>query len=272
MSYASIMVGMDPGPHASGRAGLAAQLARRFDARLIGVAAWGPDYPRGFGETSVPAWYGVEEIRLAALNELRQAEEVFRLAAAPAERVEWRSEIVESVSFLESQSRAADLVVVGRQGERDHPSPLEAVSPGAALMALGRPVLVVPPGVDRLLASRIVVAWKNTLQSRRAISDAMPLLKRADLVEVLQITDDANQAELDDVVAYLGLHGINATGTIRIPNSAGTAAGILNTAEFSGADLIVSGAFGYSRIRQWFFGGVTRNLLDHSPVCCLMSH
>lgn len=272
MSYASIMVGMDPGPHASKRAALAAHLARGFDARLIGVAAWGPDYPHRFGETSVPPGYGVEEIRLAALDELRQAEEVFRLAATPAERFEWRSEIVEPVSFLESQSRVADLVVVGRRGEQDLPRLLQAVSPGAALMALGRPVLVVPPGMDRLLASRVLIAWKNTLQSRRAISDAMPLLKRADQVEVLRVTNDTDRTELDDVVAYLGLHGINATGAIRAPDSAGVAATILSATESLGADLIVSGAFGYSRLREWFFGGVTRDLLDRSPVCCLMAH
>ena len=272
MSYASIIVAVDPGEQASTRVGLAAHLARRLEARLVGVAAWGPDYPLGFGETSVPAGYGVEEIRQTALDELRQAEEVFRLAARPAERIEWRSELRDSITFLEEQSRAADLVVVGRRGKKDLPHLMAAIGPGDALMALGRPVLVVPRGVERLSASRVVVAWKNTLQGRRAISDAMPLLKLAEEVQVVQITDDGNRTELDDVVTYLGLHGVKAVGVLKVSDGAGTADTLLNAAEAFGADLIVSGAFGYSRLREWLFGGVTRNLLDHSPICCLMSH
>ena len=272
MSYASIIVSVDPREHASTRVGLAAHLARTLNARLIGVAAWQPDYPRGFGETSVPSGYGVEEIRQTALDELRQAEEVFRLAAVAAERTEWRSELAETVTYLEAQSRAADLVVVGRNGKNDHPHLMRAVDPGDALMALGRPVLVVPRGVERLSASRVVVAWKNTLQSRRAISDAMPFLKLAEAVQVVQVTDDGDRTELDDVVPYLGLHGVKAVGVLKVPNRGGTAETLLDAAETFKADLIVSGAFGYTRLREWFFGGVTRNLLDRSPVCCLMSH
>ncbi|MCJ2139342.1 universal stress protein [Methylobacterium sp. E-066] len=272
MSYASIIVAVDPGARAAPRIGLAAHLARRLDARLIGVAAWGPDYPRGFGETSVPTGYGIEDLRQKAFDELRQAEEVFRLAARPTERIEWRSELRETLTFLAEQSRAADLVVVGRQGKNDGPHLAAAVGPGDALMAVGRPVLVVPHGVERLSATRAVVAWKNTPQSRRAISDAMPFLKLADEVQVVQVAKDGDRTELDDVVAYLGLHGVKAVGVLKVPNGGGTAETLLDAAEGFKADLIVGGAFGYSRLREWFFGGVTRNLLDHSPVCCLMSH
>ena len=145
MSYASIIVAVDPGKRAASRITMAAHLARRFDARLIGVAAWGPDYPRGYGETSVPAGYGVEDIRQKALAELVHAERAFRDVAKPAERIEWRSQLREPVGFLVEQSRAADLVVVGRRGENDRPHLVGAVGPGDALMATGRPVLVVPP-------------------------------------------------------------------------------------------------------------------------------
>ncbi len=272
MSYASIIVAVDPGEQAVPRVTLAAHLARKLDARLIGVAAWQPDYPRGFGETAVPTGYGVEEIRQKALDELKAAAEAFRLAAEPAERTEWRSELMESVTYLAEQSRVADLVVVGRQGANDRPQLAAAVAPGDALMAVGRPVLVVPRGVERLSASRVVVAWKNTMQSRRAISDGMPFLKLAEAVQVVQVADDGDRVELDDVVAYLGLHGVKAAGILKAPNGGGTAEALLDAAEGFGADLIVSGAFGYSRLREWFFGGVTRNLLDHSLVCCLMSH
>ena len=130
MSYASIIVAVDPGKRAASRITMAAHLARRFDARLIGVAAWGPDYPRGYGETSVPAGYGVEDIRQKALAELVHAERAFRDVAKPAERIEWRSQLREPVGFLVEQSRAADLVVVGRRGENDRPHLVGAVGPG----------------------------------------------------------------------------------------------------------------------------------------------
>ena len=65
---------------------------------------------------------------------------------------------------------------------------------------------------------------------------------------------------------------MKAAGVLKASNKGGTAETLLNAAESFGADLIVSGAFGYSRLREWFFGGVTGNLLDHSPICSLMSH
>jgi nucleotide-binding universal stress UspA family protein len=139
-------------------------------------------------------------------------------------------------------------------------------------MVVGRPILIVPHGVERLLATSVVVAWKNTPQSRRAISDAMPFLTLAEQVQVVQVAGDGDRTDLDDVVAYLGLHGVKAVGVLKVPNAGGTAETLLDAAEGFKADLIVGGAFGYSRLREWFFGGVTRNLLDHSPVCCLMSH
>lgn len=272
MSYASIIVAVDPGEQSSSRIGLAANLAWKLDARLIGVSAWGPDYPRGFGETSIPTGYGIEEIRQKALAELKGAEDVFRLAATAAEHVEWRSELQETVTFLAEQSRGADLIVVGRRGENDRPHLVAAVAPGDALMSIGRPVLVVPPGVGEMSAARVVVAWKNTLQCRRAISDAMPLLRLAQGVKVVQVSHDIDRTELDDVVAYLALHGVSATGVVKVTDVADAADALLKAAEVFEADLIVSGAFGYSRLREWFFGGVTRNLLDRSPICCLMSH
>ncbi|WP_244030726.1 universal stress protein [Methylobacterium sp. E-016] len=272
MSYASIIVAVDPGERTAPRIGVAAHLAQRLDARLIGVAAWAPDYPRGFGETSVPTGYGIEDLRQKAFGELHRAEETFRLAARPAGRIEWRSELRETLTFLAEQSRAADLVVVGRQGKNDLPHHAAAVGPGDALMTVGRPILVVPHGVERLSATRVVVAWKDTPQGRRAISDAMPFLTLAEQVQVVQVAEGTDRTELEDVVAYLGLHGVKAVGVLKAPKAGGTAETLLDAAEMFGADLIVSGAFGYSRLREWFFGGVTRTLLDHSPVCCLMSH
>jgi nucleotide-binding universal stress UspA family protein len=273
MSYASIMVAVDDGLHAPARVRLASDLALRLGARLIGTAACRPDYPQGYGETAVPMGMVIEEIRQAALNGLAGAEQVFQHAACLNDRVEWRSDLEPPVRFLEQQARAADLIVVGRYADDEGVTPGMAVEIGDVLMGLGRPVLTVPPGTEHLAAERIVVGWKNTPQTRRALSDAMPILRRAEAVQVMRIADDVeNRSEIEDVVRYLSLHEVNARA-LQAKRSGWTVADDLRTgASAFGADLIVTGAYGYSRLREWFFGGVTRDLLKNASICCLMSH
>jgi nucleotide-binding universal stress UspA family protein len=272
MSYASILVAVDSGLHAPARVRLAAEVAHRFSARLVGAAACLPDYPQGYGETAVPMGMVIEEIRQAALDRLAGAEQVFRQASRLNDRIEWRSDLAYPARFLEEQSRAADLVVVGRRGDDEGPDHGMTAGLGDALMGTGRPVLVVPPGIEQVAAQRIVVGWKNTLQTRRAMSDAMPFLRRAEAVQVLRVTDGEDRSEVEDVVRHLALHDVNAT-SLQTEAGGWTVADTLrtNVAEF-GADLIVTGAYGYSRLREWFFGGVTRDLLSKTSVCCLMSH
>lgn len=272
MAFASIMVAMDPGPSSSHRARLAARLADRVGARLTGISARMPDYFPGAAGMVVPSGFTIEDRRDAVLDELASTEKIFREAAVTRDRVEWRSEMRDPAAFLEEQSRAADLVVVGRNhGSEllDFRMPFDA---GIALMSLGRPCVVVPPGIDRMTGSRIVVAWKNASQARRAISDAMPLLRLADEVQVLAISEGDDRKEIVDVAHYLGLHGVKASALRRGPSGDSVAASIQDAARAFGADLIVSGAYGHNRVREWVFGGVTRELLDHSPICCLMSH
>ena len=272
MTYASIMVELDLGTGSKKRTRLAAQLAEQFHARLIGVASREPDYPRGYGETSAVERLAMREFHHAALADLTEIETAFRAAAGTANHVEWRSGLKDPEVFLEEQSCAADLVVLGRRGGQDLSDPRLAVNAGRALMGLGRPVLMVPPGVDYLPLKRVVVAWKNTLQTRRAISDAMPLLKLAQQVQVVRITTAEHNEDLEDVVRFLGLHGVNAAAFRKSQNGGSVASALESAVKDFDATLIVSGAYGHTRIREWFFGGVTRALLDHCPVCCLMSH
>lgn len=272
MSIASIMVAVDDGRHARTRIRLAADLAHRFGARLVGAAACMPDYPRGYGETAVPMGIVMEEIRQDALTKLASAEQAFRNASCLNDRIEWRSDIAGLVPFLEGQSRAANLVVVGRSAEDEGVTPGMAVDVGDALMGLGRPVLVAPAGIEHLEAKRIVVGWKNTPQTRRALSDALPLLRRAEVVQVLRITDADDGAEVEDVVRYLTLHDVNASARVTVRSGWSVAEDLRKATREFGGDLVVTGAYGYSRLREWFFGGVTRDLLAETTVCCLMSH
>ncbi|MGT2478063.1 universal stress protein [Methylobacterium oryzae CBMB20] len=272
MSYASLMVAVDDGRHARTRVRLAADLADRFGARLVGVGACMPAYPRLYGETATPIDLIFDQIRQAALDRLASTEQTFWNAACRNERVTWRSALEFPVRFLEEQARAADLIVVGRPADDEGADPTVRISAGDALMGVGRPTLIVPPGVEHLEARRILIGWKNTPQTRRAVSDALPLLRRAEAVRVVRVADDRNPSEVDDVVRYLALHDV-AAGAHPVKPTGWTVADTLQAAatEF-GVDLIVTGAYGYSRLREWFFGGVTRDLLAGASLCCLMSH
>ena len=147
-----------------------------------------------------------------------------------------------------------------------------AVDVGDALMGLGRPVVIVPPGVEHLKAGRIIIGCKNTLQTRRAVTDAMPILRRAEVVWVFRVSDGEDRAEAEDRVRYLSLHDVNATAHPAKPSGWTVADEMHKAARDFDADLIVTGAYGYSRLREWFFGGVTRDLRAKASVCCLMSH
>ncbi|MBV9116248.1 MAG: universal stress protein, partial [Acetobacteraceae bacterium] len=176
---------------------------------------------------------------------------------------------------LISQARAADLVVVGRPGPDDALDPRLRVPPGPLLMGLGRPVLLAPPRVERLSAARVVVAWKDTRETRRAVLDGLPLVRTAEAVFVVVVGEGESGGEgrdgAADVAAYLARHGA-ASATVLRPEPGGSVADTLQqTARREGADLIVAGAYGHSRLRQWVFGGVTRDLLGNASICCLLS-
>jgi len=129
---------------------------------------------------------------------------------------------------------------------------------------------MVPPGSERLSAKHVVVAWKDTREARRAVRDSLPFLKQAEDVSVIGIGEPAQGGT--DVCAYLRHHGIEARAYTRPGQIASMADELVRIAEQEGADLIVCGAYGHSRTREWVFGGVTRELLNHAPVCCLMAH
>lgn len=269
--YASIMVALHLGPGASDCVRVAAELGERFGSRLIGIGA--EDFvvpyvgdPIGFADASL-----VEEARAAAAQSLEKAEAMFRASAGRIDNLEWRSAIASPGGFILAHSRAADLVVLARYGSRDAYQGRMGVTPGDLVMDLGRPLLVVPPNAARLSARRILIAWKDTREARRAVRDALPLLKQAEEVIVLTVGDDSPEA-VADVSAHLRLHGVSARGVARRKTRHDIAGAVIDYAVEQGADLVVAGAYGHSRMREWMLGGVTLDLLEETPICCLLSH
>lgn len=269
MSYKSVLVAVDLGDHARDRVRLAAHIADDLQARLIGVAAEMPAYDGAPSGPIAGSGYCIASVQEDVLNDLRLAHETFKEAVGSRSRVEWRSALDFPSAFLGRQSAAGDLLVTGRG---DDGSPLMSVDPGDALMRLGMPVLIVPPGVDHLEARRVAVAWKNTREARRAVRDALPLLKRASGVVLISVDDGTDADDARDVIGLLQSHDVHATAVHRHAYGASTAEALVEAASEQAADLIVAGGYGHGRLREWAFGGVTRDLLAGCPVCCLMSH
>jgi nucleotide-binding universal stress UspA family protein len=269
MSYATLMVYVENEPN---RIRLAADLAKRCNASLVGIAA----------RASMPIVTGEDAAIDAALLDqenagirafLEKAGEEFRSAAAGyGIPVEWRSAADFPDDFVAQEARAAQLLIVGQTSTAAYRS-LEV---GSLLLKAGRPVLVVPKNVATLAVRRVVVAWKDTREARRVIRDALPLLSLAGSVFLVEVCAWGAEAKalprLKDVGRFLAHHHITNVTERVLPDEPIAGDVLLRFAQEQSADLIVAGAYGHSRLGEWIFGGVTRELLIRSPVCCLFSH
>lgn len=270
MSIASIIVSVDLGRSAAGRVRLAADLAGRLDASLTGVAARKIVLSATAGELAAAQdTYEEERAKLAA--DVTKARDVFNHSAGEAPRTKWRQAESGSEAFLVKVARGGDLIVLGRDPLQDGAGAMTA-DPGSVLLEAGRPVLVVPPGIDRLKASRVVVAWKDAPEARRAVSSALPFITRADDVFVVSAGDEARFQGAEEVAELLAQHRAHVTTHLLDVPAHDVADELIQFTAHQNADLIVIGGYGHSRLRQCLFGGVTREILQHTPVCCLMSH
>jgi nucleotide-binding universal stress UspA family protein len=272
MPYKAILVHVET--TAEARAKLAFDLARQHDALLIGLAAAVWTVPVVYAEPGmIPITSDtIEEEHERIQKELKGASALFqKLAAEVAVRTDWRSLEGFPYAAICSAANAADLIIVGSMGvEAAHG--VIGLNPGDLLIGSGRPVMVVPDRIERLDARNIVVAWKNTREARRAVADALPLLTAAGSVTLLQVKEPGSETEsINDVYQLLACHGIRATIRIVEPGVE-TEVDLVRLAQESKSDLIVAGAYGRSRLREWAFGGVTRGLLKQNSIACQLSH
>jgi nucleotide-binding universal stress UspA family protein len=204
---------------------------------------------------------------------LAEAGKKFRVAAGAAREIEWRSAIEFPTQTLINEARCADLIVVQKAKSSDVYRTLDI---GAALLGAGRPFLVAPAAAKSLAAEHVVIGWKNAREARRAVHDALPFLHEAKRVTVMEICEnegmDAARHGVNDVARYLARHRIRAEVRAEVQSRGSGADQIIAFAEDEGSDLLVTGAYGHSRFNERIFGGMTRDLLTSSPICCLMSH
>ena len=170
-------------------------------------------------------------------------------------------------------SRRFDLVVVG-QAQRER-GPADDLLIEGALFESGRPLVVVPYIQRRgITLERVLACWDGSRTAARAIGDAMPLLERAKAVEVVIVAEERKSEEMTgaNMNAHLVRHGVAASvkriakGDIAIQDA------LLSYAADSGADFMVMGGYGHSRLREFILGGVTRGILASMTLPALMSH
>jgi nucleotide-binding universal stress UspA family protein len=273
MPFTTMMVHVDVERDSEQRVQLALALADRFQATLIGVA--GLAMPPAFAAGGLVIYrQPTEHERRAARARLDDMGERFRAQGQHLKQVEWRTALELPYELVSREARAADLIIVGARHTRGNVQDL--ADPGVILLRAGRPVLVVPDTIAPLRLRRVVVAWKDTRECRRAVRDAVAFLQQAEEVLLVGIdegeSDSAAKRALSDVAGYLLRHGIAATHEVWRQARGPVADELLRLVQDEKADLIVAGAYGHSRLGEWIFGGVTHELLTSSPVCCMLSH
>lgn len=276
MTYASLMVHLDLGASNVGLLKVAADLAGRFKARVIGIAACQP-MPIAFGDGYMSAEV-IEQDRAESEKETNKVEADFRAALhGRVAEPEWRSTIsyMALADYVAGQARAADLLITGPDRKGPSFDSSRQVNIGDLVMRIGRPVLIVPPGVAALDLASVVIGWKESRETRRAVRDALPLLQQAGRVTVIEIAADEDlvdaRGRLQDVVAWLKSHGVEAKA-VAAPSAGNDANHLDAIAREHGAGLLVAGAYGHNRLREWVLGGVTRDLLMRPGRCSLVSH
>lgn len=273
MNYAALVAALDLDLPSRGVLAASVKLAQMFEARTIGVAA---------GECTISPYFAdgpvADEFIASTQSELRlqlkTVEEQFRKAhAARSDSIEWRCAERLPDGFVIASACAADLIVLGRP--QRSANLMRGPDVANVLMQAGRPVLVVPPDAAQFAAERVLVAWKDTREARRAVSDALPILRKARQVHVLAIhepeTNGPAPSGIDDVVSWLAGHAVKSIAIER-PDYGNVGRSIEESAEEVAADIVVAGAFGHSRFMEWLLGGVTRHLLSSPKISVLFSH
>jgi nucleotide-binding universal stress UspA family protein len=275
--YKSILVHYDAGKTAPVRLETAIEIAGTFGAHIACLYALSsaPELSAGYEATQIMR-EAQQRMRAEMLAGARRGyDECLRRTGF--ERAEWRASEADALDAVALQARYTDLIVIGQQNA-EWPSGVYRDFERSVPLAVGRPVLVVPYAFERRpVGHRVLVAWNASREAARAVTDALPLLKRAGQVHVVAFEPEksgaAHGAEPGaDIALYLTRHGVKVTVSRYDAPDVDVGNQLLSRAFDLSADLIVMGAWGRSRLREFILGGVTRTLLESMTVPVLMSH
>ncbi|MGB9115613.1 universal stress protein [Bradyrhizobium sp.] len=277
MTYATVMVSLAIDQPNEARLAVAGQLAERFDAGLIGIAA-AVFSPPLYYTTGEQAQILIDQGEASIKRRMSELEAQFREAAKNrAKQIEWRCAIDFPARYVLQAARSADIIVSGGHSDA-FSDPFALVTPKDLVMEAGRPLLVVPDSVDWLDLRSMLVAWKDTPEARRAIVASLPMLRKAKDVTVAEIVEaggsqPAAVARVRDVLTWLSRHGVSASELVAEQNQDQDAPVQLDAmAADVGAGVVVAGAYGHSRFRELILGGMTQHLITQTARCVLLSH
>lgn len=176
-----------------------------------------------------------------------------------------------AAEIVTAEARLADLAVFACAQAADHADGapvLEAVLTGG-----GRPLLLAPPELPAAIGRHVAIAWNGGTEAARAVAAAMDAVTRAERVTILTAgTAKTRAGQAEGLRAYLAWHGVAAEVASVPPHADGVGAALLAAAGAAGADLLVMGGYGRSRLRELILGGVTRHVLNHARLPVLMAH
>jgi nucleotide-binding universal stress UspA family protein len=208
-----------------------------------------------------------------AASAKRQLDQAAREAKAAG--VECAGEAVDGdpVNILTAAAATADLLVIGQPGG-DNPGGLDLSVAGDVVTSSPCPVLCVPyAGQFAVVGGNVLLAWNGGKEAARAMRAALPLLARAKKATVLGIGDPpAGRANAAAAADFLKRHGVAAESRTIPPGDIDPGSILLGLVTDMGIDLIVMGAYGHSRAREFIFGGVTRSLLQQMTAPVLFAH
>lgn len=280
MSYKTILVHVDQSPAAAGRIEAACALARAQEAHLVGAAMTG--LTMEFYRDSSLAFTGpilqseVDSIKIASEQALDRFGAKARADGVAYER---RLSDDDAEAALVQQARYADLVVLSQHDQSTAGAGLGRQLPESVALYGGRPVLVLPyAGRFEHFDRHALVAWDGSRAAARAVTDALPLLRRSARV-TLAVFNPERQYGVHgeqpgaDIALFLTRHGVRIEVQQQAtPPGLDVGNALLSLAADSGADLLVMGAYGHMRWRELVLGGVTHTILQSMTLPVLMSH
>jgi len=272
-----LVVNLTVGSDRDAAAEFAVSIAARFEAHIAGVAfAYDPVVTPTVLDGLSATWLDAQraENRAVAQEAADRFEAAARREGLSAEHLIVDANLSVAATLFGRMARCFDLAVVGQTDpERVLPDDLliEAV-----LFESGRPAVVVPYiQRDGLKLAHILVCWDGSHNAARAIADSLPFLMQGKKVQIVMVASgDRTADELPgaDLAEHLARHGLNVEVKQLVAAQVDICNVILSHAADSGADFIVMGGYGHSRLREFVLGGATRGMLQSMTVPVLMAH
>jgi len=187
----------------------------------------------------------------------------------------WRACAGDEADRIAAKGRYHDLVVLARKSKA-----MVGLTPaelGAIVFTCGRPIVLAPVNPPKHVGQKIALAWKDTAEAARALTAAAPLLSRAPQLTVLSAGDESEDAMncvecADSIAESLRWRGGHVDAKFLVPGGRRQSDTILDAAKAADADLLISGAYGHSRLRQIIFGGFTQRLLERTDLPVFLFH